>query len=332
MYDWAEFRHFWYLLAILEKKGFRSASEHLHTSQPNLSVQARQFQEYASVTLFRKSKDGRIHPTEAGLAFISLARMVLETREDAINALIAIDRGEPKTLHLGCSSLVDQDVFRLFRAMHQELVPSCAIRSSHGDTTQLTDDLLTGRLDAAVVTLPVKNPHLRVESVRQDKLVVCLRSDHPLAERAAIHVSDLHDKLAVLYHPQRHPDAHAHFLELASRAGIRIADYSSASHPSEVQMLIKDGCGFALVREGTPLDEELTTRPVLGVSWTVDVGVIFNGERHPKTIPILIRKLRKTFLRTPDSPAHKKSAGSVSSPSREKAAIAGSLPFPDQFA
>lgn len=33
MYDWAEFRHFRYLLAILERQGFRVAAEELHTSQ-----------------------------------------------------------------------------------------------------------------------------------------------------------------------------------------------------------------------------------------------------------------------------------------------------------
>jgi len=42
MYDWAELRHFRYLLVILEKQGFRVAAEELHTSQPNLTVQARQ--------------------------------------------------------------------------------------------------------------------------------------------------------------------------------------------------------------------------------------------------------------------------------------------------
>ena len=53
MYDWAELRHFRYLLAILERQGFRVAAEELHTSQPNLSVQARQFQENASVRLYK---------------------------------------------------------------------------------------------------------------------------------------------------------------------------------------------------------------------------------------------------------------------------------------
>ena len=93
MYDWAELRHFRYLLAILERQGFRAAAEKLHTSQPNLTVQARQFQENASIRLFQKTKSGRIRPTETGIAFISLARFLLETRDDVMDALIAIDRG-----------------------------------------------------------------------------------------------------------------------------------------------------------------------------------------------------------------------------------------------
>jgi DNA-binding transcriptional LysR family regulator len=105
MYDWAEFRHFRYLLAILEKQGFRIAAEQLHTSQPNLTVQARQFQENASVRLFRKTKNGLIRPTETGIAFITLAKFLLETREDVINALIAVERGEIRSVLFRIRSL-----------------------------------------------------------------------------------------------------------------------------------------------------------------------------------------------------------------------------------
>ena len=91
MYDWAEFRHFRYLLAILEKRGFRAAAEELHTSQPNLTVQARQFQDNAGVRLFRRSKAGRIRPTESGAAFIGLARHLPEVRDEVIDAIEAIE-------------------------------------------------------------------------------------------------------------------------------------------------------------------------------------------------------------------------------------------------
>jgi DNA-binding transcriptional LysR family regulator len=196
MYEWAELRHFRYLLTILERQGFRAAAEELRTAQPNLSVQARQFQENASVRLFRKMKGGRIRPTDTGVAFKVLARFLLETRDEVLDALIAIERGEVGSVRFGC-------------------------------------------------------------------------------------------------HPQRHPDAHERLLELLRDAGVQIEEYSCASHPSEMQSLVKGGHGFALIREGTSLDEELTTRPVAGVDWTVDTALIYHKVRHPKTIPILVKRLIK---------------------------------------
>ena len=60
-----------------------------------------------------------------------------------------------------------------------------------------------------------------------------------------------------------------------------------------MQTLVKDGYGLALIRQGTVLDNELTTRPIAGVEWTVDTVVIYHQERHPKTLPVLVRKFKR---------------------------------------
>lgn len=300
MYDWAEFRHFRYLLAILEKQGFRIAAEELHTSQPNLTVQARQFQENACVRLFRRAKNGRIRPTEAGSAFIILAKLLLDTREDVINALIAIEQGEIRSLRFGSDPLVDPSVFRTFCSLHKELLPACVIRPTHGETALLAEEVITGVIDAAIVMLPLKHPDLQIEEIRKERLVVCLRKDDPLARKAALRTSDLQDNLSVLYHPQHHPDAHERLLGLLGAAGIRINDYSRASNPYEMQALVKDGHGFALVREGTLLDQELTIRRIAGVDWTVDTAAIYQKKRHPKTLPVLVKHLKRTINTEPN--------------------------------
>lgn len=295
MYEWAEFRHFRYLLKILEKGGFRAAAEELYTSQPNLTVQARQFQDHASVRLFRKLKNGQIRPTETGIAFIAVARLILEVREEAINALIAIERGEINRVRFGSTPLVDEKLFRSFCALHKELLPKCRVRVTHGDVGHLAQEVLAGVIDAAVVTLPFTHPNLHIEELRRDRVVVCLRKDNPIATKAAIPPSDLQDNLAIFYYPQGHPEAHFRLIELLSEAGISVEEYSQASHPSEMRALVREGYGFALIREGTLLEEDLTTRPILGVDWTVDTAVIYHKQRHPKTVPILVRKLKRNI-------------------------------------
>jgi DNA-binding transcriptional LysR family regulator len=299
MYDWAEFRHFRYLLKILERRGFRAAADELFTSQPNLTVQARQFQDHANLHLFRKLKSGRIQPTETGIAFISLARLVLEIREEVIDALIAIERGDIPLVRFGTTPLVPQEVFRDFCALHKELLPSCVIRPTHGDLANLTEEILAGTLDAAIITLPFAQTDLFwMDVLRHDRLVVCLRKDNPLATKFSLHPSDLKDNLAVFYHPQRHPEAHQRLVEMLEEIGIRVEEYSRASHPCEMQTLVKDGYGMALIREGSALADELTTRPISGINWTVDTAIIYHRERYPKTVPIVARKLMRTVQKT----------------------------------
>jgi len=297
MYDWAEFRHFRYLLAILEKRGLRAAAEELHTSQPNLSVQARQFQDNSGVRLFRKTKRGHIRPTESGDAFIGLARYVLEVRNEVIDAIVAIERGEIVSICSGSSSLVDQELFRELCSMHKRLVPSAGVRPTHGDVHQLIEEVQAGVVDIALVTLPLEHPDIHVEELRRDRLVVCMRKDSPLANKAALVVGDLEEHLRIFYHPQKHPDAHDRLVERLSSVGVHIRDYSRASHPSEMQALVRDGFGVALIREGMTLDDQLTTRPVVGIDWTIDTALIYHKQRHPKTIPILVRQFKKQFGR-----------------------------------
>jgi DNA-binding transcriptional LysR family regulator len=293
MYEWAEFRHFKYLLTVLELRGFRAAAEQLHTAQSNLSIQAKQFQEFASVRLYDKAKNGRIKPTDTGVAFKFIAKGVLDARDEAIEALIAIERGEIRFVRFGCSPLTDQALLQDFCEMHRELLPNCPIRPEHGDTPQLAEDVLAGVIDAAIVTLPLENPTLQIENLRRDRLVVCLRKDSPLTSKSALSLADLKDNLRILYHPQRHPDAHRRLLELLGDVGVEIEEYSRASHPTEMQAQVKGGYGLALIREGTVLDNELTTRPIAGVDWTVDTVLIYQKRLHPKTVPVLVRRFKR---------------------------------------
>ncbi len=289
----AEFRHFKYLLAIVEHLGFRAAAEHLRTAQPNLSVQAKQFQETFAIKLFRKAKNGRIQLTETGIAFKAIAQGVLDARDEALAALTAIERGEIRTLNLGCAPFVDPELFQTVCDMHKEIVPGCSIRPTHGDPLQLIEELALGMIDAAMMTLPINDPRLIIEAIRRDRLVACLRADHPLAGKTTLRPADLQNNLAVLYDPQRHPEAHAQLLEWLRNGGVQVGEFSRASHPIEMQTLVKAGYGLALIRDGTVLDGGLTTRPVAGVDWTVDTAFVYNRKIHPKTIPVLVRNLKR---------------------------------------
>ena len=182
MNDEAEFRHFKYLLAIAEHRGFRAAAEALHTSQPSLSRQVKEFQERFKIKLFRRLKGGRIQLTPAGEALRIIARDVLDTRDQALEALEAIHRGEAEILRIGCTPFVDKEVCRRSAEIQKSLVPASTVRYSTGETAPLMSELADDQLDVVIVSLPVTDDTLRVEIVKRERLVVCLPADHPLAK------------------------------------------------------------------------------------------------------------------------------------------------------
>jgi DNA-binding transcriptional LysR family regulator len=302
MNEWAEFRHFLYLLTILECGGIRPAAEVLHTSSPNLSTQAKEFQEYFNVRLFEIGADNRLLPTRAGTALPPMARGLLLARDEVLAALKAIGKGGFRSLRLGCGTLVAEELFRTACEIHKEVLPDCLIRAEHADTVQLVRDVVCGKIDAAIATLPIEHPELSVEEIRRDRLVVCLRADHPLSAKAALRPTDLRGNLGILSHPQHHPEAHARLLELLAETGIQVDEFSSATHPTEMQRLVRDGYGLALIREGTPLDPALITRPLMGVNWTVDAAVVYHNDHHPETIPVLVRLLKQRLSPAPNKP------------------------------
>jgi hypothetical protein len=100
-----------------------------------------------------------------------------------------------------------------------------------------------------------------------------------------------------------HPEAHARQIEQLREVGVHVDDFASASHPSEIEQLVKDGYGLTLLREGTRLHQELLTRPILGVDWTVETAFVYHKMSHLETIPLLIRYLKKHFSSAPQRSA-----------------------------
>lgn len=312
MDDFAEFRHFKYLLALAEHGNFRAAAEAVHTTQPNLSHQVMAFQSRYRVQLYRCQKNRTIVLTPAGEALKTIARDVLDVRTDAIAALEAIHKGEATVMRLGCTSFIDQAICSRAKALQKVFLPASSVKYINGDTGELLNEILRDELDAALVSLPVEDERLRVEIVRRERMVVCLPADHPLAHKSSLAARDLTDNLTVFRHPAQHPAAHERLRELLAELGVQFEELSHTSHPNDMQEAVRNGDGFCLMREGSALLPGLITRPIDGVNWTVDTAMVFKREAHLQILPLIARTLRKEFLHINATGARKKPSQSSS--------------------
>lgn len=301
--DWAEFSLLSKVLMVLKHGSFRVAAELEHITQSCLSRATKIFHDQSGMRLYELGRDNRVLLNRVGVAFREMIPLLFQLRDEIFAALHAIACGRIRKLRLGCETVVDPGLFQMACAIHKRYLPDCVIDPFNEDAEELVQEVRSGEIDGALVTLPLDLQELCVETIRHDPLVICLRADDPLAAKAAVHPVDLKEKRAILPHPQQHLAAHTRLLEMFAEIGVQFNECSRASHPSGMQQLVLDGFGLALIREGTALYPGLTTRPIIGAQWTVDTVFIYHSEHHPETIPPLARHLKLQVSAQTKSPA-----------------------------
>jgi hypothetical protein len=122
-----------------------------------------------------------------------------------------------------------------------------------------------------------------------------MKSDDPLSKLNELTPADIGSKLTIFREPKQHPEAHERLMEMLDDAGVRSNIASTNKTPHDLQWMVESGRGFALIPEGSHLQKGLVTRPIAGVTWTVDSALILGRTTSQRTLPRLIKELRRRF-------------------------------------
>lgn len=290
MSDLLEFRLLKYIVAVAETANFTRASERLFLAQPTLSQQVIALEEGIGVRIFTRRREG-IHLTPAGQMLYAYAQEMLDLRDEIVNAARAMDRGEIPPLRIGLSSFINPDVLQSLRQAYARLFPDSPLQMAGGHPVQLLHRLEERSLDAAILPLPVTGTNWVVAHIASDPLVVCMRSDDPLAAAREIQPAELADRLKVFRDPETHPAAHQRLMEMLIEIGIRPEATCLAATPADIQLMVQSGGGLALIDEKVALGPNLTTRPIAGVHWTADTAFVHHTNADHIALSILLRHL-----------------------------------------
>lgn len=279
MSDIVEFRHLEYLVAIAEHKNFSKAAEKVLRSQPAVSHQIKALEDDIGYPLLvRNGRDG-VYPTPAGEFVLVWARIVLNEKRETFRMAKAIHEGTVPPLRLGFSSFVNGFLLDNFRVAYQAMFPECEIHLFGGDINHILGRLESGALDCALLPMPIDKDTWKVRQVAQSPLVICMRSDDPLSNQAHVDIHEAAPRLKVFRDPELHPAAHSRLSEMFSDAGVRLHLASSAATPADIQLMVRQGYGLALIDQLWPLDAGLITRPLSGLSWTADTAFVTTKNR-----------------------------------------------------
>lgn len=122
-----------------------------------------------------------------------------------------------------------------------------------------------------------------------------MKSDDPLSKLKELTPLDLGLKLTTFREPKQHPEAHKRLMEMLDIAGVGSNIISVNRTLSDLQWMVESGRGCALIQEGTHLQDGLVTRPIAGVTWTVDGALVVGRSKSHKTLPGLVKELRWRF-------------------------------------
>ncbi|SFL68518.1 LysR family transcriptional regulator [Pseudomonas sp. NFACC46-3] len=192
-------RHLWLFLAVAEEQNFGRAAKRLGMSQPPLSEQIQVLEQALKVKLFERSRRGA-QLTPVGAAILPAVRKFadqLERLELAVEEAVA---GQSGMLTIGAISTAMFDVLPGLIEQLKTEHPYLTVSVREIDSVEAVPALEAGDIDLAFARLDGDLGHsIRSLPLREDRLVVALPSDHPLASRTRISLSSLSTEPLVMF-------------------------------------------------------------------------------------------------------------------------------------
>lgn len=236
-------RHLRYLEALVRHGHFGRAAEACSITQPALSIQIRELEEIVGTPLVERSARG-VRPTGLGEVFAGRARDILR----AVDELGELARASRATfsgpLRLGVIPTIAPYLLPRLVVALAERLPGIDLRPREAVTGTLLADLLDGRLDVALLALPVSEPAL-VECPLFDEEFLLVRSARD--EAPAPMIEDLRRmRLLLLEEGHCFRDQALAYCRLPS---LRSGDVIEGNSLTTLVQLVGAGLGVTLVPE-----------------------------------------------------------------------------------
>jgi LysR family transcriptional regulator, nitrogen assimilation regulatory protein len=179
-----------YFVRVAELGSFTRASVALNIAQPALSRQVRLLEVELRQNLLVRNGRGAT-TTEAGKMLLEHGRGILHQVERAREDLGRVRGGLAGRVAVGMPSSVSKVLtVPLIRAFKQRM-PEATLSISEGLSVAMSDSLITGRLDIALLYNPLPSPDLDLTELIEEDLVLVQNNTHRSKEGQPITLREL---------------------------------------------------------------------------------------------------------------------------------------------
>ncbi|MBR0164947.1 MAG: LysR family transcriptional regulator [Lachnospiraceae bacterium] len=163
---------FLYITTIAEKGSFTSAAKELYIAQPSLSQRVRHIENTYEISLFtRDAKGTRLTPE--GECFVRYAHRILNCEKELRKEIEDMHNVEKRSLRVGGSEqFVGSYLFEQMIIKFNDVHPDVKLEIASHNSSVNQELLLQGKIDIAIIYLPVRSPELACKEIYHDRYVL----------------------------------------------------------------------------------------------------------------------------------------------------------------
>jgi DNA-binding transcriptional LysR family regulator len=235
---------------------FTKAAESLHMTQPAVTFQVRQLEEYFNTRLFDRTHN-RISLTDAGERVYEYAAQIFELYAKMDNAVRDMTGEISGVLIIGASTTIAEYMLPALLGDFKKKYPDVNVHLKVSNSDGIVHMVENNDIDLGVVEAPVLNKNLVVENCRNDSLVAILPPQHALAGMSKIRLQDLQNHAFIAR--EEGSGTREVIEEYLADAGLKATDLNIAMElgsPEAIKGAVEAGMGVSIVSEVT-INKEL---------------------------------------------------------------------------
>jgi LysR family hydrogen peroxide-inducible transcriptional activator len=179
-----------YLVALADHRHFGKAAAACFVSQPTLSTQIRKLEEELGLPLVERAPR-KVMLTPAGVDAAARARVIVAEVEQMKEAARRSRDPEAGAVRLGIFPTLGPYLLPHVIPRIRERFPQLELLLVEEKSDVLLARLREGKLDAALLALPVLDDQLHTEFLFEEPFLLAVSAQHPLANRRQLDVQEL---------------------------------------------------------------------------------------------------------------------------------------------
>lgn len=177
-------------LEVSRLRSFSRAAQKLLRTQPAVSAQIRSLEQEVGARLFDRD-GGKVTFTAAGRLFEPFAEYCVERQKHILLAIAEQERAPRGELSISANEATHLYILPRVFADFRRQFPRVVLNVVRAERLRTLESVVNREVDFGVVSMPVRDPRLTVETIHRDELVLVTPGDHPLAGRSSVRLQEV---------------------------------------------------------------------------------------------------------------------------------------------